>query len=154
MDVHCKILESKDSLKYRALRLESLRLHPECFGSGYEAQSKMPKLYFEGLIESASQESVMIGAFIGEELVGLCGLTPIDDSSLEVIQMFVTSSSRGRAISIKMLNLAKLLLESRNEAELRLTVFTNNTHAISTYNESGFECLQTLGNESVMTFKL
>ncbi len=58
MDVHCKILESKDSLKYRALRLESLRLHPECFGSGYEAQSKMPKLYFEGLIESASQESV------------------------------------------------------------------------------------------------
>lgn len=95
----------------------------------------------------------MSGAFIGEELVGLCGLTPIDDSSLEVIQMFVTSSSRGRAISIKMLNLAKRLLESRNEAELRLTVFTNNTHAISTYNKSGFECLQTLGNESVMTFK-
>ena len=51
MEVRCKVLKSEDSLKYREVRLESLRLHPECFGSGYEAQSKMPKLYFEGLIE-------------------------------------------------------------------------------------------------------
>ena len=51
MEVRCKVLKSEDSLKYREVRLESLSLHPECFGSGYEAQSKMPKLYFEGLIE-------------------------------------------------------------------------------------------------------
>ena len=104
MDVDCKIVASKDSLKYRAVRLESLKLHPECFGSGYETQSQLPTLYFEGLIESGNQESVMIGAFVGEDLVGLCGLTPAGGNALEIIQMYVSARFRGQAIGSKMLD--------------------------------------------------
>ncbi len=154
MDVHCKILEGKDSLKYREARLESLRLHPKCFGSGYEAQSKLTKLYFEDLIDSGSQDSVMIGTFVRDELVGLCGLTPKGEDSLELIQMYVFSNFRGIGIGEKMINFAKQILETRNKTELRLTVFTDNFHAIKMYERVGFEEVKTVENELVMSFKL
>ena len=153
MDVDCKIVASKDSLKYRAVRLESLKLHPECFGSGYEAQSQLPTLYFEGLIESGNQESVMIGAFVGEDLVGLCGLTPAGGNALEIIQMYVSARFRGQAIGSKMLAKANTILESRSEKELRLTVFASNVAAIKVYQDFGFETKTTDGNELVMTFQ-
>ncbi len=153
MEVRCKVLKSGDSLQYRAVRLESLRLHPECFGSGYEAQSKMPKLYFEGLIENNSQESVMIGAFSGDKLIGLCGLTPNGESSLEIIQMFVFSDYRGNGVGLKLLNEAKSILSRRPESNLKLTVFSDNVAAIKSYEKSGFTRVSSIENELVMTFE-
>ncbi|MCU8506045.1 GNAT family N-acetyltransferase [Vibrio vulnificus] len=153
MEVRCKVLKSKDSLKYREVRLESLRLHPECFGSGYEAQSKMPKLYFEGLIEDNSQESVMIGAFTGDKLIGLCGLTPNDDSSLEINQMFVFSDFRGHGVGLKLLNEAKSILSLRPESNLKLSVFSNNVAAVKAYEKSGFTHVNSIENELIMTFE-
>ncbi|WP_435249360.1 GNAT family N-acetyltransferase [Vibrio sp. nBUS_14] len=153
MDVDCKVVTSKDSLKYRAVRLESLKLHPECFGSGHEAQSQLPTLYFEGLIESDTQESVMIGAYAGEDLVGLCGLTPVEGSALEIIQMYVSARFRGQAIGSKMLAKANTILEPRSEKELRLTVFASNIAAIKVYQDFGFETKTTDGNELVMIFQ-
>ncbi|MBN3493578.1 GNAT family N-acetyltransferase [Vibrio neptunius] len=153
MEFRCKVLKSEDSLKYREVRLESLRLHPECFGSGYEAQAKMPKLYFEGLIESNSQESVMIGAFFDEKLIGLCGLTPSDESSLEIIQMFVFSDFRGHGVAQKLLEKAKSILNNRNEVRLKLTVYSDNTEAIKAYEKSGFIDVSSVENELFMTFE-
>ncbi|HGS4649909.1 TPA: GNAT family N-acetyltransferase, partial [Vibrio cholerae] len=74
MDVYCKILKPQDSQKYRELRLESLRLYPEAFGSDYKTQSQLPKLFFEQMIEKESNDHIMLGAFYNNELVGLCGL--------------------------------------------------------------------------------
>ncbi|WP_273992429.1 GNAT family N-acetyltransferase [Vibrio parahaemolyticus] len=153
MEFRCKVLKSEDSLKYREVRLESLRLHPDCFGSGYEVQSKMPKLYFEGLIENNSQESVMIGAFTGDNLIGLCGLTPSGEGSLEIIQMFVFSDFRGRGVGLKLLNEAKSILSHRPERNLKLTVFSDNVAAIKAYEKSGFTHVNSLENELVMTFE-
>ena len=153
MEVRCKVLKSEDSLKYREVRLESLRLHPECFGSGYEAQSKMPKLYFEGLIEKNSHESVMIGAFAGDKLIGLCGLTPNGESTLEIIQMFVFSEFRGHGLGLKLLNEAKSILSRRSETNLQLTVFSDNVAAIKSYEKSGFTLVNSVENELVMTFE-
>ncbi|MER2496913.1 GNAT family N-acetyltransferase [Vibrio neptunius] len=153
MDVHCKVLRNEDSLKYREVRLESLRLHPECFGSGYEAQSKMPKLYFEGLIENNSQESAMIGAFTDDKLIGLCGLTPGGENSLEIIQMFVFSEYRGHGVGQMLLNEAKSILNLRPESNLKLTVFSDNVAAIKSYEKSGFTHLNSVESELVMTFE-
>ncbi|MGF1765550.1 GNAT family N-acetyltransferase [Aliivibrio kagoshimensis] len=153
MEIRCRVLKSEDSLKYREVRLESLRLHPECFGSGYEAQSKMPKLYFEGLIEINSQESIMIGAFVDDKLIGLCGLTPSGESSLEIIQMFVFSDFRGRGVSRKLLNEAKSILSLRQETSLQLTVFASNVIAIKAYEKSNFMRKSSVGNELLMSFE-
>lgn len=130
-----------------------MKLHPECFGSGYDAQSQLPTLYFEGLIESGAQESVMIGAFVGDNLVGLCGLTPADGNALEIIQMYISARFRGQAIGSQMLSKANAILKSRSEKELRLTVFASNVAAIKVYQDFGFETKTTDGNELVMTFQ-
>lgn len=95
----------------------------------------------------------MIGAFFGEDLVGLCGLTPADGNALEIIQMYVSARFRGQAIGSKMLAKASTILESRSEKELRLTVFASNVAAIKVYQDFGFETKTTDGNELVMTFQ-
>lgn len=154
MDVNYRVLGKGDSLQYRALRLDSLKLHPECFGAGYEAQCKLPKLYFEKLIESNSQESVMIGALVNNDLVGLCGLTPTKDGrSLEVIQMYVSSKYRGMSLAQKMLSYAKYHLENREENTLILTVYNDNNAAIKVYEKSGFKLTDKYENELVMVYQ-
>jgi hypothetical protein len=51
MNISYRKLAPDESKQYREIRLESLRLHPESFDSGYEEQSKLPKLKFEKAIE-------------------------------------------------------------------------------------------------------
>ena len=65
----------------------------------------------------------MIGAFAGDKLIGLCGLTPNGESTLEIIQMFVFSEFRGHGLGLKLLNEAKSILSRRSETNLQLTVF-------------------------------
>lgn len=155
MEIHCKILAPQDNKQYRAVRLESLRKHPECFGSGYEAQCKLPKLYFEDLIERASQESVMIGAFADEALIGLCGLTPAEETgALEVIQMYVAQAYRGKAVGQQLLFMAKSILNNRAESKLVLTVFSDNHAAIRVYERFGFQRVGVAGNEILMAFEV
>jgi len=154
MEIHCKILKCKDSRNYRELRLESLKLYPESFGSGYETQSKLPKLFFERLIEDESEECVMIGAFSGEELVGLCGLIPVEQTgSLEVVQMYVSSNFRGKSIGKMLLSKAKSVLLSRSESKLELMVYSSNFVALKSYDSFGFNRVADNGNEIVMTFE-
>jgi phosphoribosylglycinamide formyltransferase-1 len=153
MTVYCKVLEPKDSQQYREVRLASLKLHPESFGSGYEAQCKLPKLYFEALIEDESQESVMIGAFYGDTLVGLCGLTPVKEAdTLEVIQMYVSPVFRKKAVGHQLLSTAKSILYARPEKRLILTVYPSNHAAIHVYKKFGFNRLKENKDKIVMAF--
>lgn len=154
MEVQCKILKAKDSLKYRELRLDSLRLYPEAFGSDYETQSQLPKLFFERMIEDESEEYVMIGAFDDGVIVGLCGLIPLKHiGSLEVVQMYVSSHARGKSIGQALLSKAKSILVARNEQKLELTVYSNNASAIKAYESFGFTQVASKDDEIVMNFK-
>lgn len=150
MKVRCKILEGKDSQQYRRLRLESLRTHPECFGAEYQAQHKMPKLYFEQVIESDLQNSIMIGAFDNDSLIGLCGLIPTEKHELEVVQMYVSPLCRGQAVGTKMLQKAKEIFESRPERKIILTTYEANKAALRVYEKFGFNRVDTSGKEIKM----
>ncbi|WP_255554518.1 GNAT family N-acetyltransferase [Moritella sp. 24] len=107
MNVYYKMLKGGDSIAYRALRLESLKLHPECFGSGYEEQSQLSQLYFEKLIEQKSTKGIMLGAFNGRELIGLCGLIPSTSTAIEIIQMYVAKKARGKGGCSEITELSK-----------------------------------------------
>ncbi|GAJ72453.1 acetyltransferase, GNAT family [Vibrio sp. JCM 18904] len=96
----------------------------------------------------------MIGAFAGDKLIGLCGITPNGESTLEIIQMFVFSEFRGHGVGgLKLLNEAKSILSHRNETNLQLTVFSDNVAAIKAYEKSGFTLVNSVENELVMTFE-
>ncbi|EGQ7962725.1 GNAT family N-acetyltransferase [Vibrio parahaemolyticus] len=155
MEVYCKILKPQDSLKYRELRLESLRLYPEAFGSDYKTQSQLPKLFFEQMIEKESNDHIMLGAFYNNELVGLCGLISLEQShSLEIVQMYVSPNARGKSIGQTLLTKAKSVLQDRNEDRLELTVYSGNFAAIKSYKKFGFIRVASQAKEIVMHFKL
>lgn len=152
MEVIYRILEPEDSIQYRNLRLESLKLHPECFGTGYEKQSKLPKLYFEKHIEECSKESVMLGAFLGTELIGLCGLTTSGMNQVEIIQMYVVEKLRGQSIAQKLIEYGKSCLRTLRCNSMILTVYVNNQQAIKLYQKVGFTVIRTDENKVHMAF--
>lgn len=152
--MHCKILKRQDSLKYRELRLESLKMHAELFGSDHETQSKLPKLFFERMIEDENENYVMIGAFSGQDLIGLCGLIPRDKkNSLEIVQMYVTSNARGKSTGQRLLSKAGSVLLNCSANTLELTVYSSNYVAIKSYESFGFNRVVDNGNEIIMTFQ-
>jgi ribosomal protein S18 acetylase RimI-like enzyme len=154
MQVSCRLLGKNDSSAYRVLRLESLQLHPELYGASFKEQSELNKLYFQTLLEEESEQGAMIGAFIGEKLVGLCGLLSREDGrSLEVVQMYVSQAFRGRSLGSIMLQKAKSVLDSRIENELTLTVYKLNTAAIDLYQKSKFELIDQSEKEYRMSYQ-
>jgi len=159
MDIQYKALMPEDSTQYRQIRLESLKLHPDCFGSGYQEQSKLPKLYFERLIEESNQENIMLGAFSGGKLVGLCGLVTHPIETAEIIQMYVDFKYRSIGIGVNLLTLAKEYAAVRLKvATLELTVYRDNASAIRAYEKSGFQVIESTHdlntNEIYMNFTL
>lgn len=45
MEVTIRALTPADIPAYRDIRLESLRLHPDCFGANYEEQRQQPTMH-------------------------------------------------------------------------------------------------------------
>ena len=152
MEIIYRILEPEDSIKYRNLRLESLKLYPKCFGSGYAEQSKLPKLYFERIIEKNCKHSVMLGAFIGTDLVGICGLTPSVKNHAEIIQMYIVKKLRGQSIALNLLEFAKNYITNLNCTSIILTVYKENHQAFNLYQRAGFSISSVEKNEVNMIF--
>ena len=98
MEIAYRRLDRADAAQYRAIRLESMKAHPESFGSGYEQQSKLPKLMFEKALEQPMDDRFLIGAFDQHELIGICGFVPLASFQPElagvgeIIQVYVRRS--------------------------------------------------------------
>jgi ribosomal protein S18 acetylase RimI-like enzyme len=67
-------LESKDSGSYYKLRLESLKLNPEAFGTGAEDWAKATDEQVKNLLETSNQDDFVLGYFQDGELAGVIGL--------------------------------------------------------------------------------
>ncbi|WDE03418.1 GNAT family N-acetyltransferase [Thalassomonas viridans] len=152
MEFSCRILRAEDSHNYREVRLESLKLEPKWFGSCYERELKMPKLYFQQVIENNNPNAIMLGAFYDDILVGLCGLISSAQGSVEIIQMYVVKNYRGNGVALKLLSLAKQSLERLNSKSLVLSVFSDNQKALKTYEKAGFTVSYRKNNLVYMIF--
>lgn len=140
MDIKYRTLKPEDSLQYRHVRLESLKLHPECFGAKYLEQINIQTLYFERLIQDGYESNIMLGAFHGNKLIGLCGVTEVSSDVAEIIQMYVESGYRGKSIGVQLLSLAKQYASTElNVTTLKLAVYPENQSAIRSYEKSGFK---------------
>jgi ribosomal protein S18 acetylase RimI-like enzyme len=158
MEISCRKLTAADSAQYREIRLESLRLHPESFGSSFEGQRKLPKLMFEKALEEPIDERFVVGAFDQQALIGICGFVPFasdDRGQLKgtgtIIQMYVKAAYRGRKIG---LNLVKATLEEAFKIagieQVVLGVAEGNVSAIRVYEQAGFRTYSLEGGEAEM----
>jgi ribosomal-protein-alanine N-acetyltransferase len=158
MSISFRKLAASDSARYREIRLESLKAHPESFGSSFETQSKLPKLMFEQAMEQPVDDRFVIGAFDGEVLIGICGFLPFGpDDFLEmantgtIIQMYVRSAYRGRKIGLGLVQ--TVLAEAFKNPDMEkvvLGVKEGNLSAIRVYEQAGFRTYQAGGREAEM----
>jgi RimJ/RimL family protein N-acetyltransferase len=156
MKISYRKLVSVDSTQYREIRLESLKLHPESFGSTFEEQSKLPKLMFEKAIEQPADDRFVIGAFDQQALIGICGfilIVPDHNQHLSnagaIIQMYVKSAYSGRKIG---LSLVKAVIHEAFKIsgleQIELEVKKGNMSAIRVYEQAGFQTFNTEGGEA------
>lgn len=142
-------LAAADAGLYREIRLESLRLHPESFGSGYEAQRKLPKLMFERALEAPVDNRFLWGAFDGPRLIGICGYIPFVMGDLDtpdlrntgtIIQMYVQAAYRGQKIGLALVHaVVREVFENTDMAQIILGVMRENARAIRVYEQAGFQ---------------
>jgi ribosomal protein S18 acetylase RimI-like enzyme len=140
-------LTAADALAYRAIRLESLRLHPTAFGSSYAQQSQLPKLMFERELEQPSDARFVLGVYDGEQLVGICGFIPFafvgerkDETTGTIIQMYVKPAYRGRKVGLALINATVTAgFAATPCTAITLEVHRDNIPAIRVYEQAGFE---------------
>ena len=155
-----KILGPKDAIAYRAIRLEALKKYPEYFGSGYEQQVQLEKLYFERLIEEGSEKGKMAGVFIDNQLVGVCGVTfetTVLPNAGEVIQMYVKPEYQSKGFGKSLMLKIKEICDSCAISTVLLEVVKDNESAIKVYKQSGYKINESLScdpNKVYMTLAM
>jgi diamine N-acetyltransferase len=136
--------------QYRELRLESLKLYPNFFGSNFEEQGKLPELRLEHAIREQDPNAFAIGAFAEDSLidnsglVGICGFLAHNDYDLDetgtLIQMYVRKTFSGQKIGV---GLTKIVLAEAfklaNIKQVILGVHPQNSKAIRVYEQAGFQ---------------
>ncbi|MFP2931984.1 GNAT family N-acetyltransferase [Pyxidicoccus sp. 3LG] len=134
-------LRPDEAEAFWALRLRSLREHPEAFGASLEEDSARPMEAVRARLDGASQ--CVLGAFEGERLVGVVGLRREDSQKLAhkalVWGMYVLPEVRSRGTGRRLLTAA--VEEGRKMPgveRLLLAVAVGNESAQSLYRTLGF----------------
>jgi ribosomal protein S18 acetylase RimI-like enzyme len=147
MEITYRKLRADDAKPYREIRLESLKAHPESFGSTFEEQSKLPKLMFEKALEQPVDERFVVGAFDHAKMIGICGFVPFAlDEALDlehagtIIQMYVKSTYRGQRIGLGLVQMTvREAFKVPGIEQVVLGVKEGNLSAIRVYEQAGFE---------------
>ena len=125
----------------RALRLEALRLHPECFGADLEIEEKMSVEDMAARMHTG----YTFGGFLGDELSGLVVFVKPKNRKTghtgELGAMYVRASARGTGLGDALVEaVIDQALETGAE-QIKLTVNAENPHAIKLYERHGFRSI-------------
>jgi len=135
--IQIRHLAQVDAAIFRDIRLEALRSSPEAFGSTFDMESGQTLDFFAGRLRT----SEMLGAFDGDEIVGMAGLlvrTGLKEAHKGVlVSMYVRPAARRRGVGRL---LAEAIIElARERVELlHLAVVSGNESARQLYASLGF----------------
>lgn len=135
-----KRLLAEDAEIYRTIRLESLKLHPEAFGSSYEEEKEAPV----GKYRESLPSVYTFGAFENGSLVGVVTLFPEGKRKMKhrasIFAMYVAESVRGKGVGKKLVETAIAQARELGTIEqIHLQVVTSNESAKRLYSSLGFE---------------
>jgi GNAT superfamily N-acetyltransferase len=134
-------LDGKQLDAYRRLRLEAVRAVPTAYSSGYETEaSAKARKYRDGL--SGSAENYVLGAWSGEELVGIVGFVrEVEPRRMHVglvWGMYVKPQYRGRGVGRQLLRTIAERARALEVHHLLVTVVSDNEGAAGFYRALGF----------------
>jgi ribosomal protein S18 acetylase RimI-like enzyme len=132
-------LQPRESSKYRAIRLESLKAFPNAFGTKYDEAIQIEKFRFEYDIEHQVQERFVIGAFDQENLIGICAFAIGENSVGDIYQMYVKNEYQKKGIGFQLVQ--KTIFEAQKlfpNIIIQLEVTKGNHNAYNLYQKAGF----------------
>ena len=135
--VNVRLLTAGDYDALRELRLESLRLLPDCFAADPVQEEGMPKEEWLSRLASASS----FGGFIDGRLSGMVVFSRPSRTKLahtgDIGAMYVRASAQGTGLADALMA-ALLDHASRVVEQVQLTVNAENARAIKFYERHGF----------------
>jgi ribosomal protein S18 acetylase RimI-like enzyme len=140
MDI--RLLEPKDAVIYREIRLAALKANPEAFSSSYAEEKEYPLGNFENRLSFA--HFFTFGAFVDSKLSGVVTLIVETREKTKhkanIVAMYVYPEMRksgiGRVLMTEAINKAK---EIKEVEQIYLSVTSSNTPAKNLYKSLCFE---------------
>jgi ribosomal protein S18 acetylase RimI-like enzyme len=128
-----------------ALRLRALREHPGAFASAFEESRSRPRdaVRRDFQARNTGPESIVIGAFESDSLVGTAGCFREQGAKLRhkaiIWGVYVAPEARGRGVGRALVEAAVATARSWDEVEeVRLSVASDNVAACRLYRALGF----------------
>lgn len=136
-------LSAQDAQRYRALMLEAYDQAPDAFTSTVQERAVEPLDWWAQRITPASGLSQVLGAFVGQQLVGTVALEyaskPKTRHWAQVIGMYVQPGYRGLGLGALLMQAAVTAASEHPEVcAMRLTVTEGNEAAVRLYQSVGF----------------
>jgi len=132
-----RLLTSDDAARYRDIRLEGLKRHPEAFGSTFARENDKPLPWFEETIA----QTAIFGAFADGDLLGVAGYMTEDGPKHRhkgiLWGMFVRANARNSGLGRRLIE-AVISHASERVEQLKLTVVNENQSAKRLYASLGF----------------
>jgi ribosomal protein S18 acetylase RimI-like enzyme len=137
MSIAVRMITPDDYDSFRALRLESLRLLPDCFAADPVQEEAMPKDQWLSRLASAAS----FGGFVDDTLSGMVVFSRPSRPKLahtgDIGAMYVRSSAQGTGLADALMT--TLLKHASTVVEqVQLTVNAENARAIKFYERHGF----------------
>ena len=142
MEHQVRRLTPDDAEIFRAIRLESLKNHPEAFAASYEFEEG---LALNDFADQLKKEAIF-GAFQDGQLMGLAAFKALKSPKARhkgiLWGMYLRESARGSGLGQALVE--RVIEHARSQVELvHLTVVTSNERALRFYKGLGFESFGT-----------
>jgi len=133
-----------DAPAYRALMLHAYAAHPDAYTSGADERAVLPLAWWQARLEEAPEAAnIVLGAFHGDALVGVAGLSFASRQKIRhkatLFGMYVSDAARRGGIGTELVRAALAAARARPGVTLvQLTVTQGNRAAQSLYERCGF----------------
>ncbi|AIO18502.1 N-acyltransferase YncA [Candidatus Izimaplasma bacterium HR1] len=133
-------LTQDDYLLYKKIRLELLENETLSFGSSFEEESLFEDKLWKYRLDK--ENVTTIGAFINEEMIGICVVVFNPRSKLKHIaslhSMYVKKNHRGEGIGRQLIIHAEEAAKGKGIFRMNLSVVNSNEKAFILYQKLGF----------------
>lgn len=137
-----RVLTEEDAAALQAVRLRSLREHPEAYGAAYEDECETPVEQIAERLRPGSPTGITFGAFGGETLVGIVQLglstRPKSRHRGQIYAVYVAPEARGQGAGRALMEAALAEARARGLEQVALGVTVGNDAARALYVSLGF----------------
>lgn len=144
-NVNIRLLSRSELMLYQQLRIKSLETDPTAFHLDLETAKGKPDSFF--LNEVTDPKFGCLGAFVGEQLIGMVTLKQASPSLANLYTLYVLPEFRGQGVARALLEEAIRVAKSQGITDISFTVMENNP-VIALYEALGFKKVGTVSGVS------